>query len=427
MFLPEGLGRAEAVAAVHELLERIGGLGQEDHASTLREVRGIIDHGELVAARLAAEFDRRGGYRAEGAGDLTSWMVGSLRLTPEAAQDRVTVARALPALPATADLLAHRELNFEQVAVVARNANKVAPADMPRVEGMILEKALTTDAGQLRRHAAAAVAEVDRDAISRDAARARERRSLNLRDDVEGTAQVSGNLTSELAAVLRAGLEPFLAPAGPDDSRTATQRRHDALLQLLSQASGSGAPGKRRPKQLVVVAPLSAMLGEDGPPALLQGLVPISQEELGEVACDSALSVVLKDARGNIAFAGKSARTFSEAKRRALLARQPTCAFRRCNQPAIDCDGHHLVEYSRGGKSTVEDEAPLCRVHHPFVHRDGWWVRRNDDGTYTTLPPGHPDNPRDRLTPEEYLRRREGAIRRRKPRRPAASAPEPDP
>jgi len=427
MFPLERLGRAEAIGVAWEALARVGvlgfeGLRHEDLAGLQREVRGVIDQAELLCARMLREQDRSGGYRADGAPDLTAWMVSDLRMSPEAAQDRVTVARSLEKLPATADLLEHGELNFEQATVVARNANKVRPEDVSRVEGMVLTKALTTDAGQLRRDAAAAVAEVDREALSRDAARVRERRSFNIRDDLEGTAQVSGNLTSELATLLRAGMEPFLTPAGPDDPRTPAQRRHDALLELVRRGVDGGKPGERRPKQLVVVAPLSAMRGEDGPPALLQGLVPLSQEELSEIACDSVLSVVLRDAKGNIVYAGKGARTFSPAKRRAMLARQATCAFERCSQPAVDCVGHHIVEYSLGGKTIPENEAPLCHAHEAMVHRDGWWVRRNDDGTYTTLPPGHPENPSWRLTPEAYLRGRERAIQRRK--RAKAPAPE---
>jgi len=416
--------RAEALAAVRRGLERVGelgldGLGHEELSGLERELRGIIDQAELLAARVLAAVERCGGYRADGAGDLTSWMVQTCRMTPEAAHDRVTVARSLESLTATADLLAHGELNFEQVTVVARSAEKVRPEDAPRVEGMVLAKALTTDAGQLRRHAAAAVAEVDGEALARDARRAREKRSFNIGPDVDGSARVSGDLTSELAALLRLRLEPFMAPAGKEDPRTAAQRRHDALLECLGRGDGG-----RQVRQLVVVAPLSAMRGEDGPPALLQGLVPLSQEALAEVACDSALSVVLKDDKGNIAWAGKAARTFSPAKRRAMLAKQPTCAFQGCNRPAMDCDGHHVKERCLGGETTVEDEAPLCpAVHHPMVHRDGWAVLPDGNGGFRTLPPGHPDNPNHRLSPEEYLRRRDAAIRKRK----AAPPVSPDP
>jgi len=413
------------VAAAREALARVGvlgfdGMGHDELASLQRDLRGVIDQAELLAARVLAAVERCGGYRADGAGDLTSWMVQTCRMTPEAAQDRVTLARSLESLSATADLLAHGELNFEQATVVARSAQKVRPEDASRVEGMVLAKALTTDAGQLRRHAAAAVAEVDGEVLSRDASRAREKRSFNIGPDVDGSARVSGDLTSELAALLRAGIEPFVAPAGADDPRTPAQRRHDALQACLESAGG--APGARRPRQLVVVAPLSAMRGEDGPPAMLQGLVPISREELSEMACDTALSVVLKDDKGNIAFAGKAARTFSPAKRRAMVAQHPTCAFRGCNRPAIDCDGHHMLEHSLGGESTLDVDAPLCCVHHPFVHRDGWAVLPDGAGGFRTLPPGHPDNPNHRLTPEEYLRRRDRAMKRRSNNRAGARA-----
>jgi len=410
----EAQTRSDAYRAAGAALARIGqlgfdGLDDETLRAEVRDLRGFADQVELLGVKALAALDRTGGYRAEGATDLTSWMVASLDVSPEAAQDRVIVARSLETLPATVDLLAHREINFEQATVVARSASKVRPENAPRVEGMILARALSTDAGSLRRHAAAAVAEVDAEVLSRDAWRAREKRSFNIGPDVDGSARVSGDVTSELAAALRARMEPFTAPTGAGDARTAAQRRHDALLEALSRGGG-----ERRPRQLVVVAPLSAMRGEDGPPAMLQGLFPLTREELQEIACDTALSVVIKGAKGNILAAGKSARTFSWAKRRAMLAQHPTCAFKGCTRRATECDAHHLVEYSRGGETTMDVYVPLCRLHHAMVHREGWAVVPCADGTFRTLPPGHPENPGSRLTPEEYLRRRDVAVARRK-------------
>jgi len=32
--------------------------------------------------------------------------------------------------------------------------------------------------------------------------------------------------------------------------------------------------------------------------------------------------------------------------------------------PAVDCDLDHRVDHARGGPTTVENHAPLCRHHH---------------------------------------------------------------
>jgi hypothetical protein len=180
---------------------------------------------------------------------------------------------------------------------------------------------------------------------------------------------------------------------------------------------------------VVVVAGVEAMMGEDGPPPLLQGLVPISQADF-EVILDGAdISVALKDAKGNLGYVGRRSRRFSAPKRRGMVAVSPTCAFSGCTRSAVDCTGHHIVEFSRGGETTIETEAPLCPAHQDRVHRDGWWVGGDGKGGFRTLPPGHPDSPRSRMTPEEYLRARRqarfGRNPKRRTRKPVASRAKP--
>jgi hypothetical protein len=122
---------------------------------------------------------------------------------------------------------------------------------------------------------------------------------------------------------------------------------------------------------------------------------------------------VLQDKKGNLAYVGRKARTFSAPKRQAMLAVSPTCAFDGCTRPAIDCTGHHIVEFSRGGETTIETAAPLCPAHQDRVHKDGWWVGTDGNGGFRTLPPRHPDSPKSRMTPDEYLRKRREAIFKR--------------
>jgi hypothetical protein len=56
-------------------------------------------------------------------------------------------------------------------------------------------------------------------------------------------------------------------------------------------------------------------------------------------------------------------------------------------------------------------------VHHPKLHREGWALVGNGDGTFRPVPPGHLENPKTGLSPEEYLRRRVLAIAERKKRK----------
>jgi Domain of unknown function (DUF222)/HNH endonuclease len=59
-----------------------------------------------------------------------------------------------------------------------------------------------------------------------------------------------------------------------------------------------------------------------------------------------------------------------------------------CSQPASMCEVHHLVHLSRGGKTSVKNCILLCHYHHQVViHRLGWTLVLNPDGTTTAWNP----------------------------------------
>ena len=71
--------------------------------------------------------------------------------------------------------------------------------------------------------------------------------------------------------------------------------------------------------------------------------------------------------------------------RNAVRLRDLHCQFAGgCSQPASACEVHHLVHKSRGGKTSVKDCILLCWYHHQVViHRMGWTLVLNPDGTTT--------------------------------------------
>ncbi|HET9971070.1 MAG TPA: DUF222 domain-containing protein [Streptosporangiaceae bacterium] len=73
------------------------------------------------------------------------------------------------------------------------------------------------------------------------------------------------------------------------------------------------------------------------------------------------------------------------AIRRAVIERDQHCQFPSgCDQPASGCEVHHLTHKADGGKTSVWDCALFCWFHHQVViHRWGWTVVLNPDGTTT--------------------------------------------
>jgi Domain of unknown function (DUF222)/HNH endonuclease len=75
--------------------------------------------------------------------------------------------------------------------------------------------------------------------------------------------------------------------------------------------------------------------------------------------------------------------------RRAVMLRDRHCQWAGgCSQPASMCEVHHLVHLSHGGKTSVKNCILLCHYHHQVViHRLGWTLVLNPDGTTTAWNP----------------------------------------
>jgi hypothetical protein len=71
--------------------------------------------------------------------------------------------------------------------------------------------------------------------------------------------------------------------------------------------------------------------------------------------------------------------------RNAVLLRDRHCQWAGgCTQPAGACEVHHTKHKARGGKTSVKDCVLLCPFHHQVViHRWGWTLILNPDGTTT--------------------------------------------
>ena len=77
--------------------------------------------------------------------------------------------------------------------------------------------------------------------------------------------------------------------------------------------------------------------------------------------------------------------------RRAVITRDRHCAAPGCDQPPPACQIHHITPRSHGGATKLTNLLLLCSFHHLIlIHRWGWTITLNPDGTTTaTSPDGH--------------------------------------
>ena len=79
------------------------------------------------------------------------------------------------------------------------------------------------------------------------------------------------------------------------------------------------------------------------------------------------------------------AETVPAGIRNAVMLRDRHCQWAgRCDQPAEACQVHHTKHKANGGPTSVTDCVLLCWFHHQVViHRWGWTLVLNPDGTTT--------------------------------------------
>ena len=79
------------------------------------------------------------------------------------------------------------------------------------------------------------------------------------------------------------------------------------------------------------------------------------------------------------------AETVPAGIRNAVILRDRKCRWAGgCDQPASACEVHHTKHKANGGTTSTTDCVLLCTYHHQIaIHRQGWTLVLNPDGTTT--------------------------------------------
>jgi hypothetical protein len=141
--------------------------------------------------------------------------------------------------------------------------------------------------------------------------------------------------------------------------------------------------------QVTVAA--TTLLGLDDQPADLAGHGPIPAEMARQVAADPSGTwrrILTDPATGGVL--DISHRTYRPPGplARYVTARDGTCRFPGCRQPARRCDLDHVTPWP-DGPTAAANLMSLCRRHHRLKHSGRWDVTTDRDATITwTAPTG---------------------------------------
>ncbi|HKA95365.1 MAG TPA: DUF222 domain-containing protein [Streptosporangiaceae bacterium] len=272
-------------------------------AQVLRVLERAEARHTAARSRVLAAFAAQGGYEADGQGCARVWLKWQTRVTMGAAADAVGWARRLAAHPVLADVLAAGEISASWARQICGWSDRL-PERMRQDADRILAWAATGGADlaglaglaeEMYQRAHMGQADND-DGDFGD-------RGAWLDITFGGAGRLNGDLTPGCAAALAAVLEALGRRVGPEDTRTAAQRRHDGLEEACRRLIASGMlPGRAgQPTQAQVHITLSQLRGLPGASdaetawraAAAGGHGWLRDTEADAAACDASLAPVV--------------------------------------------------------------------------------------------------------------------------------------
>jgi hypothetical protein len=166
------------------------------------------------------------------------------------------------------------------------------------------------------------------------------------------------------------------------DRRSIEQRRSDALEGVLTagiRATQDGLANLRTIGSVTAVIQLKDLQGGTGF-GILEGtdeVVPASA--IQELVCDTGFHTVLLGDNGAPLSHGLLERYATASQRRAIIARDgDRCVAKGCRKRAAGSHAHHVVFFSRGGPTDVDNMVMLCPAHHHALHQGAFEIRMVD-------------------------------------------------
>jgi len=368
----------------------------------ITELWGYLNAATHRFLALVAEFDREKAFERHGLANTAQWLNWQCGIGPEAAREKVRVARSLEQLPEIADAFAKGAISYSKVRAMTRVATAAN-------ESVLVHVARHGTAAHVEKLARKYRWTQRRDA-AKLAQRQHEQRSVSYFFDIDDEFVLNARLPREIGAVVRRALEtavealrePLRTPDGVSaetplqivaNARRADALRHIAELFLKSHSEEMGA-GSSADRVQVVVHIDQAILTEQqaaaGEPhrCELEDGPALALDTARRLACDSTIVGIVEGEDGEPLDIGRKTRSIPGAISRALKARDGGCRFPGCDRTRF-CEGHHIKHWANGGETKLDNLITLCGLHHRLVHEGGYGLRRTDDGLFIfTRPDG---------------------------------------
>ncbi len=354
--------------------------------------------GETSAAAVIASVGRVGIADARRFCRLADATTARMSLTGE----------MLPALlPALAAALQSGAVGVEAATHIATALNQAAPrADLEEL--VVAETALVDFAGSNPADQVRALAFRYRDALDVDGVEPREaelvagrslRRILlpnglkrfHLDLDPLSAAHLDASIDAAIGETLRQVRFDTVTGSMSEevpDVRTLTQIGADAVVDLARHGNACTNAHVPTPSVTVVVRmTLESLLAGLGAATIDGSGQPITAGTARLLAADANIIPLVLGGNSETLDLGRTRRLFSRPQRIALADRDGGCAFPHCDRPPTWTEAHHILWWSQGGSTNLDNGVLLCTRHHHTVHDHGWDIDVHDGVPWFHPPP----------------------------------------
>ncbi len=327
-----------------------------------------------AAAAAISAWDQRMVWADNGAGSAAVRLANDTSASSTSAGVEVKRARRLRHMPHVTDALAAGDLSPDHVDLLA-NANQTwRNASFADHEETLVEQCKILRFPDARKMVDYWCARADATANEDRAERQRNAAHLDVSSTLDGTVVIGGILDPIGGSIVgdelnRIERDLYLADKRDLLTRTASQRRAAALVEMATRSATAPADG-RRPKPL-----FTALVGDQTLSHLCElanGTV-VTPGSVFRYAGDADLETVLFDGPSTV-ISVSHRRTFTGRLRRAVEVRDRHCQHESgCDVPADQCDIDHIDPHANGGPTSQFNGKVECHPHNrnPERHDHG--------------------------------------------------------
>ncbi len=399
-----------------------------------RELQRTIASLTETAVRLAGAVEDRALPREDGSASTVAWLASTTGIARREASRIVHLSRLDSSRGgATRDAWASGALSTDQASIILKALDQLpewfVAEQHDDAEATLLQHASEFAADDLRRLANRIVEVVDPDSadeiigaqLERQEKQAWDETHLSITRMGRGLSSLRGVLPDVQADMLRTVLEGLASPrrqgalfrdvdgdhtdveSGPLDH---PRRMGRALCELVEHL-----PQEAYPQAGGVAATVTVNIDLDDlrdrvSRATLSTGTDLSASQARRLACNAGILPMVLGGDSVPLDLGRSARLHDRYQRIALAKRDGGCSWKGCDRPPAWCEAHHLLPWSEGGDTSVDNGALFCFFHHHLLHDTDWSARLAEDGVVEVVPPPRIDLQQRPLRHARHVRHR---------------------